>query len=257
MSINKNELTIQIGTVLNKEGYYVEIMENGPYVLHGSPKIVQLFIMPDAQGISIAYKEGKEFTSKDKVKLCRCGLSKSKPYCDGTHKQAQEYGVDLRERATFDPELATAQEIKGPVVSLTDDEKLCAFARFCDNEKRIWNQVEDASTESVELSIQMAHHCPGGRLIVWDKNNKPIEKDNLPPVLGLIEDVANGCSGPIALWGGIPVKSVKERFYEVRNRQTLCRCGQSSNKPFCDGTHASMKFQDGLPKHPEVNGKVF
>jgi len=31
--------------------------------------------------------------------------------------------------------------------------------------------------------------------------------------------------------------------YEVRNRMTLCRCGESQNKPFCDGTHASMKFK--------------
>jgi CDGSH-type Zn-finger protein len=30
----------------------------------------------------------------------------------------------------------------------------------------------------------------------------------------------------------------------VRNRVTLCRCGASNNKPFCDGTHASIKFQD-------------
>jgi CDGSH-type Zn-finger protein len=32
--------------------------------------------------------------------------------------------------------------------------------------------------------------------------------------------------------------------YETRNRVTLCRCGQSSNKPFCDGTHASVGFKD-------------
>ncbi|MGA7803617.1 CDGSH iron-sulfur domain-containing protein [Bradyrhizobium sp.] len=31
---------------------------------------------------------------------------------------------------------------------------------------------------------------------------------------------------------------------EVRNRVTLCRCGQSQNKPFCDGTHAQTKFKD-------------
>ena len=34
--------------------------------------------------------------------------------------------------------------------------------------------------------------------------------------------------------------------YEGRNRVTLCRCGASSNKPFCDGSHASVKFDDGL-----------
>jgi len=39
------------------------------------------------------------------------------------------------------------------------------------------------------------------------------------------------------LRGAIPVRSADGEHYEVRNRQTLCRCGGSSNKPFCDGTH--------------------
>jgi len=33
--------------------------------------------------------------------------------------------------------------------------------------------------------------------------------------------------------------------YEVRDRVTLCRCGHSSNKPFCDGTHKVVGFRDG------------
>jgi CDGSH-type Zn-finger protein len=32
--------------------------------------------------------------------------------------------------------------------------------------------------------------------------------------------------------------------YEVRNRVTLCRCGGSSNKPFCDGIHKELGFSD-------------
>jgi CDGSH-type Zn-finger protein len=32
--------------------------------------------------------------------------------------------------------------------------------------------------------------------------------------------------------------------YEIRNRVTLCRCGASQNKPFCDGTHVSISFSD-------------
>ena len=44
----------------------------------------------------------------------------------------------------------------------------------------------------------------------------------------------------------IRVESASGESYEIRNRQALCRCGASSNKPFCDGSHASIKFQDGL-----------
>ena len=37
--------------------------------------------------------------------------------------------------------------------------------------------------------------------------------------------------------GRIPIQSADGTEYEVRNRATLCRCGRSHNKPFCDGTH--------------------
>jgi hypothetical protein len=44
------------------------------------------------------------------------------------------------------------------------------------------------------------------------------------------------------LWvrGGIPVVSADGKPYTVRNRLTLCRCGKSRNKPFCDGSHVQF-----------------
>jgi CDGSH-type Zn-finger protein len=37
--------------------------------------------------------------------------------------------------------------------------------------------------------------------------------------------------------GGITIESADGVPYEVRNRVTLCRCGRSDNKPFCDASH--------------------
>ena len=68
----------------------------------------------------------------------------------------------------------------------------------------------------------------------------------LPPSIGLVEDPALHCSGPLWVRGGIRVESADGRPYERRNRVTLCRCGASTNMPFCNGSHASIQFQDGI-----------
>jgi hypothetical protein len=123
---------------------------------------------------------------------------------------------------------------------LTDQENLCAFARFCDPKGKIWNLVKQTDNpEAQKLVIHEAGHCPAGRLVAWDKaTGKPIEP-KFEPSLGLIEDTEKKVGGPIWVRGGIPVISADGKTYEIRNRLTLCRCGSSSNKPFCDGSHAA------------------
>ena len=49
--------------------------------------------------------------------------------------------------------------------------------------------------------------------------------------------------GPIWVRGGVQVVAADGEPYEVRNRQTLCRCGRSQNKPFCDGSHKEFGFE--------------
>jgi hypothetical protein len=70
---------------------------------------------------------------------------------------------------------------------------------------------------------------------------KPVEP-KLAISIGLVEDPEEDCSGLIWLRGGITLEAVDGFVYETRNRVTLCRCGESANKPFCDGTHAKVKF---------------
>ena len=62
--------------------------------------------------------------------------------------------------------------------------------------------------------------------------------------IGVTEQPSEKVSGPLWLRGGIPVISADGFAYEVRNRMTLCRCGASANKPFCDGSHFKVGFRD-------------
>jgi hypothetical protein len=85
----------------------------------------------------------------------------------------------------------------------------------------------------------MAVHCHSGRLVAWDKQSgKPIEP-LFEKSIGLVEGPQEGRKGPLWVRGGIPVISSDGFVYEIRNRMTLCRCGMSHNKPFCDGSHLS------------------
>ncbi|MBN8553637.1 MAG: CDGSH iron-sulfur domain-containing protein [Caulobacterales bacterium] len=234
---------IQAGTTQADPSISIEVVANGPYRVRGATPMHIQSITPNETQNSWTFTQGQEFEVKDGTLLCRCGQSRNKPYCDGSHLKA---GIDLTETASFAPMLDDATEMDGPKYSLTDNENFCAFARFCDNGDRFWNEVMEPGERHGELAVYMAHQCPSGRLLVWDRQTGvPVETPQ-PAALALIEDPALGVSGPLQLRGGIRVQSARGDSYEIRNRQTLCRCGASSNKPFCDGTHASMKFKDGL-----------
>lgn len=235
---------VQVGTTPAPETIVIKVMENGPYEVHGCPPLAQAIIEQNALRQSWRYRAGTPFALTEKAHLCRCGHSRNAPFCDGSHRTA---GVDLTETASFAPMLDEATVIEGPSLTLADNKQYCAFGRFCDAGERIWNQVGLGGEDNDRLTERMAHHCPAGRLLVFEnETGAPVEPAQ-PAALGLIEDPALGVSGPIMVTGGIRVESASGESYEIRNRQALCRCGQSANKPFCDGSHASIKYRDGLP----------
>ena len=94
--------------------------------------------------------------------------------------------------------------------------------------------------------MHQAMRCPSGRLVARDAATGAAFEPVLEPSIGVVEDPAEACSGPLWVRGGIRIQSQDGVAYEVRNRVTLCRCGQSKNKPFCDGTHTEVKYQDGI-----------
>jgi len=225
----------------SKTGVRVVISKDGPYRVSGKIPLSRQTIVTDEEGGSETWREGKTFPAQETYALCRCGQSKKKPFCDGTHTRIK---FDGTETASREPYLKQAQLLDGPVLALTDAESLCAFGRFCDPHGKVWNQVARSDEPRIRASfVRQVENCPAGRLVAWDKAaGKPLEP-KLPVSIGLIEDPAQQCSGPLWLRGGIAVVAADGFAYEVRNRVTLCRCGQSSNKPCCDGTHAAIKFR--------------
>ena len=220
----------------------VTVSENGPYMVAGDIPLAKQIITTNAEDGSEAWQEGSAVAHRETYALCRCGASQTKPFCDGSHLKIGFVGTETASRDTY---LDQAELLDGPILQLTDAESLCAFARFCDPNGNVWSQVSQTDDRGVRaMFIRQVNECPSGRLVAWDKSSgKPIEPA-LPVSIGLIEDPEQQCSGPLWLRGGIPVVAADGFEYEVRNRVTLCRCGESKNKPFCDGTHAAIKFSD-------------
>lgn len=222
----------------------IVVSENGPYIVTGELPMALQTIEPDREGMSWNWVEGRGFPAKGEVHLCRCGQSKNKPFCDGSHLKVRFNG---RETVSREPYARRAGTTEGPTMRLQDQEDLCAFARFCDPGGKIWALIERTNDPATrELVIREAGHCPSGRLVVTDSKSGQVEEPSLPPSIGVVEDPALECSGPLWVRGGVRVESADGTPYETRNRVTLCRCGASTNKPFCNGSHASIKFRDGI-----------
>ncbi|WP_421956429.1 CDGSH iron-sulfur domain-containing protein [Polaromonas sp.] len=228
----------------NPNGAKVQISKDGPYLVSGDLPLSKQIIGTNADGESTAWTQAASLPIQTQYALCRCGQSANKPFCDGSH---QTTGFDGGETADRRPYLQQAKHIHGPVMSLTDAETLCAFARFCDPHGQVWGLVtETDDQQSRHHFVTQTCDCPSGRLVAWDNaTGEAVEKTYQPSVV-LIEDPEKSCSGPIWLRGGVQVIGADGFTYEVRNRVTLCRCGASRNKPFCDGSHASIGFNDEL-----------
>jgi hypothetical protein len=145
---------------------------------------------------------------------------------------------DGTETSDNEPFVKMAKEIDSPELKLKDAEILCASARFCHRGGDIWNIINRSDYPVAKKNvIENSCDCPSGRLVITDKKTGETIEPVLEKSVCAIEDPAIGTGGPFWVRGGIPIYSADGKLYEVRNRVTLCRCGKSTNKPFCDSSH--------------------
>lgn len=223
----------------------IRIIKDGPYQVTGGVPLAKEIIGVDAAGESVQWVPGETYPERETYILCRCGKSKNMPYCDGTHAKT---GFNGTETASKKPYAEQAETYAGPGLVMTDAVKLCAIARFCYPQGDAWTLTEQSGDPAKRAqAVREIHQCPAGRLVARDKETGAVSEPELSPSIGVVEDPHKKVSGPLWVKGGIPVESSDGTVYEVRNRVTLCRCGRSKNKPFCDGRHIPAGFNDGDP----------
>ena len=217
----------------DKEKMLVKVTLNGPYIVKGNVPLINMEIEADEAGYPCTWKETKIYSHNLVYSLCRCGKSENKPFCDNHHNKNQFDGRETALDIDFD---RNAKIFDGPELTLFDVKELCVGAGFCTRAGNIWNLTVHSDTpEYKTIAIQEAFDCPSGRLVLRDKEGNTLEP-LLEPSIAVTED-EDGISGPLWVRGGINIQSDEKGDYQRRNRVTLCCCGQSQNKPFCDGSH--------------------
>jgi CDGSH-type Zn-finger protein len=199
----------------------IECVPNGPLRVRG--------------GATLRNAKGEALPTKDVTVLCRCGGSANKPYCDGTHRSNGFTSAKLADR--------TPDQIdtyRGKHITLHDNRSICAHAGRCtDGLPAAFREDKepfvDPDGATADKMIDIVGKCPSGALS-YAINGQPGGEPPRPPVIVVTP-------GPYAVMGNIAIDQAQNAGAS-RERYTLCRCGSSKNKPFCDGTHWDIGFKD-------------
>jgi len=205
----------------------IKTSPNGPFIIKGIRQLTEA--------------NGNNYPLKDKVNaLCRCGYSRSKPFCDGQH--AKHNWTDQKEEGR---QPRRSDDYKGKEITIHDDRGICSHAGYCtDGLPKVFRMNTepwiDPDGERVEKIIETIKKCPSGALS-YSIDGVKYDKFSEQPEIQITED------GPYYVKGNIALED--EDSPESEEHYALCRCGNSKNKPFCDGQHWYTKFTDEGKAH--------
>jgi CDGSH-type Zn-finger protein/truncated hemoglobin YjbI len=206
---------------------------NGPYILTNVERLDTWL--------------GEAIAVPPQVALCRCGGSAIKPFCDGTH--AENHFSDAK-----DPKRVgdRKDEYVGQQVTVLDNRGTCAHSGFCtDRLSGVFHQGKDPfvtpSGARMDDIIRAVKACPSGALSFAVNGREARDQVDTarPPAVEISKD------GPYRVTGGIPLVDqngapVARNAGASLEHYSLCRCGQSQNKPFCSGMHWYVHFTDPI-----------
>ncbi len=197
--------------------------QDGPYIVKNVSQMIG--------------KGGQSINTKPTMALCRCGQSASKPFCDGTHSKIGFSG-DVNTDRTGDRK----KSYVGEKITIYDNRGLCAHAGVCTKnlstvfrmKQSPWIDADQASVDEIKAVIDQ---CPSGALgySVGDEETVTASSQSVITVIP---------NGPYKITGDVKIENVEDYHGGNDTSRTLCRCGHSNNKPFCDGSHYDAGFKD-------------
>lgn len=98
--------------------------------------------------------------------------------------------------------------------------------------KRPWVNMDGSELEKIKMQVS---NCPSGALSLETDESSPVVVANEH----LVEVLPNG---PLCVHGTLTVKHADGTDEKKSTKTFFCRCGQSSKKPYCDGTHKKIEF---------------
>ena len=196
----------------------ISCSKNGPMIVKGLENFID--------------SDGKRIAVKPAIGLCRCGASLNKPFCDGNHKYSgftDEVSPDRTENKITD-------------IAIVNNPLLCSVAEYCHSELNSvfnmnndpWINPDGDTLEHIKAAIEK---CPSGALSYSIKGQPQ-------SVCDCEATITVEKNGPLRITGSIELKDANWGQGASQEHYTLCRCGASKNKPFCDGTHLAINFDD-------------
>jgi CDGSH-type Zn-finger protein len=196
----------------------ITVVRNGPYRVEGVKHIRN--------------SDGENLPYRPMTMLCRCGASERKPFCDGSHTRIGFVGDKDQSRTK-----GQTNEYAGQQIVIVDNTDVCCRDRSCITELPQVFETCDPNAASPEEIINTIRKCPSGAL-TYKIGGEHCQDFGREPAMTIAKN------GPIRVVGGIDLNDETGSKPACKEHYTLCRCGGSRNKPFCDGTHEDIGFGD-------------
>jgi CDGSH-type Zn-finger protein len=196
---------------------------DGPYIVRNLRKLTN--------------SKGETLAVRPIVALCRCGGSNIKPYCDGTHARN---GFNSAKDPARPPDRLDRYDTVDITV-LDNRGTCCHFGNCTDHLPSVFHATGEPFVNpqgaSADDIVAIVRACPSGAL-GFVRDGVAYTGEEREPEIYVAQNASYYVRGGIELEGEPMDQGASREHY------ALCRCGQSKNKPFCDGTHWWIKFQD-------------